>query len=216
MKTITLLAFGVAVLWLTIPVAGQQPGTRNEPASSRPWPPPRLPDGQPDVQGLWRPIINGTQSLTTPMTGEAEFTARITGIPVRNPSRIVDPPNGQIPYQPWAAEKKKENMAKAATADPLAECFLPGVPRVTYLPFPFRIAQTPNALAILYEAGVLDARGRPLERPPRRVVGRACCRGAYLRGSLLGGWVLLGLACAAAPAMGAFYYMPALRSLRMP
>jgi cell division protein WhiA len=48
------------------------------------------------------------------------------------------------------------------------------------------------ALATLVEAGVLDARHAPLERPPRRVVGRACCRGAYLRGALLGGGSLSG------------------------
>jgi DNA-binding protein WhiA len=44
-----------------------------------------------------------------------------------------------------------------------------------------------RALATLVEAGVLDARHAPLERPPRRVVGRSCCRRAYLRGALLGG-----------------------------
>src|SRR5687768_5884716 len=48
------------------------------------------------------------------------------------------------------------------------------------------------ALATLVEAGVLDARHAPLERPPKRVVGRACCRGAYLRGALLGGGSLSG------------------------
>ena len=48
------------------------------------------------------------------------------------------------------------------------------------------------ALASLVEAGVLDARHAPLERPPKRVVGRACCRGAYLRGALLGGASLSG------------------------
>ena len=48
------------------------------------------------------------------------------------------------------------------------------------------------ALASLVEAGVLDARHAPLERPPKRVVGRACCRGAYLRGALLGGGSLSG------------------------
>jgi cell division protein WhiA len=44
-----------------------------------------------------------------------------------------------------------------------------------------------EALRVLVEAGVLDRRHAPLERPPRRVVGGACCRGAYLRGSFLGG-----------------------------
>lgn len=41
------------------------------------------------------------------------------------------------------------------------------------------------ALAVLREAGVVDARTRPLRRPPKRVVGRGCCRAAYLRGALL-------------------------------
>ena len=48
------------------------------------------------------------------------------------------------------------------------------------------------ALATLVEAGVLDTRHAPVERPPRRVVGRSCCRGAYLRGALLGGGSLSG------------------------
>lgn len=44
-----------------------------------------------------------------------------------------------------------------------------------------------RALEVLREAGVLDRRLAPLERPPKRVVARSCCRGAYLRGALLGG-----------------------------
>lgn len=49
-----------------------------------------------------------------------------------------------------------------------------------------------TALATLVEAGVLDSRHAPLERPPKRVVGRGCCRGAYLRGAILGGGSLSG------------------------
>ncbi len=48
------------------------------------------------------------------------------------------------------------------------------------------------ATAVLVEAGVLDHRRAPVERPPKRVVGRACCRGAYLRGAILGGGSLSG------------------------
>jgi cell division protein WhiA len=44
-----------------------------------------------------------------------------------------------------------------------------------------------ESLPVLVAAGVLDARHAPLERPPRRVVGQACCRRAYLRGAFLGG-----------------------------
>jgi len=48
------------------------------------------------------------------------------------------------------------------------------------------------ALAVLREAGVLSASGAPLEHPPKRVVGRTCCRGAYLRSALLGAGSLSG------------------------
>ena len=53
--------------------------------------------------------------------------------------------------------------------------------------YQIHIEGTADALRILRAAGVLDARHAPLERPPRRVVGRACCRAAYLRGAFLGG-----------------------------
>jgi DNA-binding protein WhiA len=49
-----------------------------------------------------------------------------------------------------------------------------------------------DALAVLAQAGVLDDEHRPLDRPPGRVVARACCRGAYLRGAFLGGGSLTG------------------------
>jgi hypothetical protein len=50
----------------------------------------------------------------------------------------------------------------------------------------------PEAAATLREAGVLSAGGAPLRRPPKRVLGRPCCRSAYLRGALLGSGSLSG------------------------
>ncbi|MBA2298183.1 MAG: DNA-binding protein WhiA [Actinobacteria bacterium] len=58
--------------------------------------------------------------------------------------------------------------------------------------YQLHVAGDESSLGPLAEAGVLDARHAPLERPPRRVVGRSCCRGAYLRGALLGGGSLSG------------------------
>ena len=59
---------------------------------------------------------------------------------------------GEIPYQPWAAAKQRENFAQRQTADVTeANCFLPGVPRATYMPYPFEIVQTPKMIAIRYE-----------------------------------------------------------------
>ena len=54
------------------------------------------------------------------------------------------------------------------------------------------VAGEGSALQVLNEAGVLGPGTRPAERPPKRVVGRACCRAAYLRGALLGGGSLSG------------------------
>jgi len=58
--------------------------------------------------------------------------------------------------------------------------------------YQLHVAGEERALAAFIEAGVLDARHAPVERPPKRVVGRSCCRGAYLRGAILGGGSLSG------------------------
>ena len=75
----------------------------------------------------------------------------------------------EIPYQPWALAKKKENYEKRATLDPEAKCYLPGVPRMMYMPFPFQIIQTPNDLTMLFE--YVHAVRFDLHRTGRRIPG---------------------------------------------
>jgi cell division protein WhiA len=58
--------------------------------------------------------------------------------------------------------------------------------------YQLHVAGDERALQVLHEAGILSARLTPLTTPPRRVVARACCRGAYVRGALLGGGSLTG------------------------
>jgi hypothetical protein len=58
--------------------------------------------------------------------------------------------------------------------------------------YQLHVAGSDRAYKTLHRAGVLDAARRPLELPPRRVVARRCCRGAYLRGALLGAGSLSG------------------------
>jgi DNA-binding protein WhiA len=58
--------------------------------------------------------------------------------------------------------------------------------------YQLHVTVDPHALDVLREAGVLSPSGAPLELPPKRVVGRSCCRGAYLRGALLGAGSLSG------------------------
>jgi hypothetical protein len=57
----------------------------------------------------------------------------------------------QIPYLPAALARKKDNYAKRMTLDPEAKCYLPGVPRATYMPYPFQIIQSPKVILLSYE-----------------------------------------------------------------
>jgi hypothetical protein len=64
---------------------------------------------------------------------------------------IVDPADGKIPYRPEARAKQQDNFKNRATLDPMHKCYMPGVPRVTYLPFPFQILQTGKTVVMLSE-----------------------------------------------------------------
>jgi hypothetical protein len=105
--------------------------------------PPKTPAGQPDLQGIW-------QTLNTAAAWDLEPHTGSWGVPA-GLGVISDPPNGMIPYQPSALARKRENFQNRETADPLAKCFKPGVPRLTYLPFPFQIVQSAQLVTIFYE-----------------------------------------------------------------
>ena len=106
------------------------------------WRMPRLPDGKPDLQGIWE----------AHNTADANLEAHSAAAGIRaGEGVIVDPPDGKIPYQPSAAAKQKENFLTRSMADPVSKCFLPGVPRITYMHFPLQIFETPQFVAITYE-----------------------------------------------------------------
>ena len=100
---------------------------------------PRTSDGQPDLNGIW-------QVLST-----AAWDIRAHNAEDGVPAGLSVVEGNVIPYQPWAASQQQENYANRLTADPVRKCFLPGVPRVTYLPYPFRILQTPDHVVMTYE-----------------------------------------------------------------
>lgn len=100
---------------------------------------PRSSDGKPDLSGVW-------EVLNTAAWNIQDHNAD-TGIP---PGQGVVEGN-EIPYQAWALEKKKENFARRMTEDTDSKCYLPGVPRITYMPYPFRIVETPKYVTMLYE-----------------------------------------------------------------
>ena len=123
-------------LWLaTAPVFGQAPS----PAAAQAGALPRMPDGKPDFSGVWQVVNSASWNL---QDHPAE-----KGIPAGQ-SVVV---GGEIPYLPSARAKKDENYRNRATADSVAKCYLPGVPRIVYMPFPFQIFQTPNYMAMTFE-----------------------------------------------------------------
>jgi hypothetical protein len=100
---------------------------------------PRTADGKPNLQGIWQVRSRAAYDL--------QDHAAKHGMPAGK--GVVE--GGEIPYQAWALEKKRANLAQRQTADPLASCYMPGVPRIMYLEFPFHIFQTRDHIAITFE-----------------------------------------------------------------
>ena len=130
------------------PARGQAPATaapaRGQAARGSAAPPaiPRTADGKPDFSGIWQVLDNSTN-------GNVEPHAASYGVRAGQ-GAIVDTPDGKIPYLPAALAKRQENFKKR-NQDPVAYCWKPGVPRITYIPFPFQITQTPKWIQITYE-----------------------------------------------------------------
>ena len=155
-----IVIFGMSALLVApaVRVAGQERGgAGNRAAVARPWPPERLPDGQPDVQGNWGSVLGGSVSLTNPISGGQDFERRVTGEDIHNPTRIIDPPDGQVPYQPWAAARQKqqaydyEHPTKPEHIDTQHWCLIPGVPRLYYIIPGFKIVQAPGIVVFVWD-----------------------------------------------------------------
>src|SRR5262245_38002317 len=103
---------------------------------------PRTPEGKPDFSGIWQVLDNSTNGNVEPH--QASYGVRA------GQGAIIDPPDGKIPYLPAALARRQENFKNRAK-DPVAYCWKPGVPRITYIPFPFQITQTPKWMQFTYE-----------------------------------------------------------------
>jgi hypothetical protein len=118
-------------------------------AQNPPYRAPRLPGTpHPDLNGLW-------QALNTAYWDIQDHPAQPGPVLQLGAWGAIPAGRGvvegkEIPYQPWALAKKQENYQKRMTADPFdftigdpeLKCYLPGVPRATYQPFPFQIIQS--------------------------------------------------------------------------
>jgi hypothetical protein len=169
----------VVVLGLSVaPLAGQQPAA--EPSASPStgqtsgWEPPRRADGQPDIEGRWSAHPTGTFDLTDPKTGGGRIQELLdiaAGRPRRKyESRVIDPPDGQIPYQPWAREKQQEieryaeHPLRPEHIDPQTRCLPGAVPR-SFFHSANHIVQPPGYVVFLttnnHASRIIPIDGRP-------------------------------------------------------
>jgi hypothetical protein len=125
---------------------------------------PRAADGHPDLNGIWQAMNEANWDLEAHMAKPALAVRRGPYGPVPDakvlylgavgsvpPGMGVVEGDGTIPYKPEALARKKENEDKWLTSDPEIKCFLPGVPRANYMPYPFQILQSSKAIFFAYE-----------------------------------------------------------------
>jgi hypothetical protein len=139
-----MFAGAAAVLVATLQVAATSAARAAEPYKAA-----RTVDGKANLSGIW-------QTLNTANWDIQEHVARrglvvALGAEGAAPAGLGVVEGDAIPYLPEAAAKKKANFENRLTADPEIKCYLPGVPRATYMPYPFQIVQTPKNILIAYE-----------------------------------------------------------------
>ena len=123
---------------------------------------PRLPGTQqPDLNGIWQALNTANWNLESHSAGPSPVPRLLGAIGAIPPGLSVVEGN-EIPYQDWALKQRQDNFetrlarpldveTNLTAGDPEAKCYMPGVPRATYMPYPFQIVQTPNQVLMAYE-----------------------------------------------------------------
>ncbi|HYM35898.1 MAG TPA: hypothetical protein VET48_10910 [Steroidobacteraceae bacterium] len=154
-----LLATVVAAFGVTM--AADAPAAK--PAAKAAYKPPHGPDGHPDLNGIWQALNSANYDIEPHSARAALQMVPGQFVPVPAPEvvklgAVGSVPAGlgivvgnEIPYKPEALAKKKENQANWITSDPEIKCYLPGVPRANYMPYPFQISQSKSAIFFAYE-----------------------------------------------------------------
>jgi hypothetical protein len=110
---------------------------------------PRTADGKPNLNGIWQAM--NTANWDIEAHSAAPSPVRDLGATGATPGGIGVVDGGTIPYLPDALKKKKENQANRLKLDPEVKCYLPGVPRAVYMPYPFQIIQSTKHVMMLHE-----------------------------------------------------------------
>jgi hypothetical protein len=110
---------------------------------------PRTSDGKPNLTGLWQTLSTADWDIQDHASQAGPFF-QLGAIGAEPPGQGIVEGN-EIPYLPGALATKKQNYENRYKLDPVIKCYMPGVPRATYVPFPFQIVQSQKDILIAYE-----------------------------------------------------------------
>ena len=136
-RFVDVLSLAVVLSLIPSPASAQAAGGGTQASGTESIP--RTADGRPDLSGIWQVLNRANDNLLSHSASEGA------------PAGLGVVEGDEIPYRPEALEQREANFANRDTRDTQANCYLPGVPRITYMPFPFQIIQMPEATTILYE-----------------------------------------------------------------
>ena len=149
------IAVAAILPWL-IPASGQTTAYKA----------PRTKDGKPNLNGVWQALNEANWDIRGHAASQGPVLALGAAYSVPPGLGVVE--GGDLPYKPEAAAKQKENFANRMKADPEIKCYMGGVPRSTYMPYPFQIVQsTANTMFVYEYAGAVRVvnMGAPTKAP---------------------------------------------------
>ena len=111
---------------------------------------PRTPSGKPDLSGIWQAMTSAHYDIEPHAASEGPHPGLMGAISA-TPAGLGIVEGGRIPYNEQSRRVRDENKANALENDPLTKCYMPGVPRANYMPFPFQIVQSESVILMAYE-----------------------------------------------------------------
>jgi len=109
----------------------------------------RTADGKPDLNGIWQALVPANWDIRPHEARPAPLA--MLGASGAEPPSLGIVEGGEIPYLPAALEQQRQNYANRFELDPERKCFMPGIPRATYMPQPFQLFQSGDNISIVYQ-----------------------------------------------------------------
>ena len=149
-----IVAMGLAAAAVSLsladgPLFGQARGAAAPPPPPRPAARPARIAGKPNLNGIWQAMGTAHWNLEDHSASATPFWQLGALYAVPAGQSVVE--GGTIPYLPDGIKKREENMKGWPKSDPEAKCYMPGIPRATYMPYPFQIVQGQRDILFVYE-----------------------------------------------------------------